>query len=209
MVRIVKDEESTILNKVRYKDQDIAGIQPDTEEDVTGVDALKQVPLKLAYALTGHKAEGLTMNTTYPALINVFGYGLPYTMCTRTPYRHNMMFVGVPPLDLFRALVRNENGLTAVDRQRIQLRAILDDDKLMDAEVDKRIEAGEFNLHQIAKEEGKDVDACHADLNQKVRDWMQSWHDRLSIDEGIRTMVLTTGTKNLNDDIATDRLLLK
>ena len=201
MVMVVKDDESTILERIRFREDQIAGIHAKAEEDVSQANKWKQVPLKLAYALTGHKSQGLTMNTTYPSLMFIFGYGLPYTICTRTPYRHNMLFVGVPPKDIFEELVRVDDGLTAVDRQRLKLQGILADDTLLERELEKRLDTGKFNLDKIAEDREESLLECREHLRTKLRYWMQKWHDRLYLESGIKNMVLTTGAHNKKMEI--------
>ena len=63
-----------------------------------------QTQLTLAYAMTVHKSQGLTMPKIYPSLQGIFGFGMPYTLMTRTRLAEDMIFVGVPPADLYPAL---------------------------------------------------------------------------------------------------------
>ena len=46
-----------------------------------------QIQLAPAYGSTLHKAQGLTVPTTYLGLTHVSGFGLPYTAFTRTPFK--------------------------------------------------------------------------------------------------------------------------
>ena len=66
---------------------------------------------------------------TYIGLLRSFGYGLPYTMATRTPHRQNILFVGVPPKDVFERLVRKDpnSNLTLIDQKRKELESELED----------------------------------------------------------------------------------
>ena len=54
--------------------------------------------MTLAYALTGHKAQGLNMKVTYIVFDGIFWFGLPYTLITRTPFVDNIYYVGVNTL---------------------------------------------------------------------------------------------------------------
>ena len=94
-VRVVKDEDSALAKEVRYDPFDCQIVPTGTSSAVNLSVEWLQVQLTLAYALTAHKAQGLTMNVTYIALNMVFGFGLPYTLITRTPYEENMLFIGV------------------------------------------------------------------------------------------------------------------
>ena len=60
-----------------------------------------QTQLALAYAMTVHKSQGLTMPRIYPSLQGIFGFGMPYTLMTRTRLAEDMIFVGVPPSDIY------------------------------------------------------------------------------------------------------------
>ena len=84
------------------------------------------VPVVPAYALTGHKAQGLTMLATYISLLRCWGFGLPYTSCTRSPFRRNMYFVCVPARDIFVTLrTPDAHGMTAIDVKRVEIEELL------------------------------------------------------------------------------------
>ena len=100
-----------------------------------------------------HKAQGLTMDLTYPSIVKVFGFGLPYTACTRTPFTHNMLFVGVPPHDIFlKSTSIDKDGKTLVDRKKAELEVFADDDVALTAEIMQRIRAGVFDLEAMIAE---------------------------------------------------------
>ena len=111
----------------------------------------KQVQLIPAYALTVHKGQGLTLSMTFLGLDDIFGFGLAYTMYTRSRFAENMCNVGVPPKDILEALLRRDsNGQDAIDRKRVQVQTLLKDKNAFDAMMDARIESGEFCLKTIA-----------------------------------------------------------
>ena len=83
------------------------------------IHAWKQVQAVPAYALTVHKAQGLTMNAVFLAMAKVFGFGQAYTALTRCPFVWNTLLVGVPPRDVLAALLRRDaDGLTLIDRKK-------------------------------------------------------------------------------------------
>ena len=131
---------------------------------------------------------GLTTYVTYLALIRIFGYGLPYTMCTRTPFRNNMLFVGVPPRDIFERLVSRVNGKTAVDRKREALERVLSDENLLDHELQQRIDASEFDLGALQKEWGLPANACRERLRATLRNWLGNWRNRMQVRSGIEAI---------------------
>ena len=160
-VVVVKDQESTLAKKARYSSFDIQSVPAQSDVGLYQRTAWRQVQLMLAYALSGHKSQGLTMYLTYISLTKSFGFGLPYTLCTRTPYRHNIWFVGVPPRDIFLLLVATDSeGKTLVDRKREELQAMLLRPGAVRAELQQRIDAGEFDLEQLARERGGRAPDC-------------------------------------------------
>ena len=100
------------------------------------------------------------MYVTYLAMLGIFGYGMPYTMMTRTPFRRNMLFIGVPPKDVYDRLVQKSDGKTPVDRKREEVARILQDDQLLQEELNNRIAEGEFDLDKLAAASGTTREAC-------------------------------------------------
>ena len=213
-VRVVKDEESTLARRARYDAADVQCIPVRSDESSSTHAAWRQVQLTLAYGLTGHKSQSLTMRVTYISLGGTFGYGLPYTLVTRTPFRHNMSFIGVPPSDvLARLLHRDAKGLTLVGKKKASLAALLADDSALLALRDARITSGEFDIDALARAWLADdtaaargsavaasstqpspgqlaaaVDAVLDDLLLRLRGSIQAWHDRLDVAAGLRAM---------------------
>ena len=62
------------------------------------------------------------MFMTYISFLKFWGYGLPYTIATRTPFLDNIHFVGVPPRDIYLSLLKvDENGMNKIQRKRAEL----------------------------------------------------------------------------------------
>ena len=155
-------------------------VAPETEEDGLHRNSLLQFPLGPAYGLTGHKAQGLTMFMTYISFLKFWGYGLPYTLATRTPFLHNIHFVGVPPRDIYHSLFeRDQHGLNKIERKRVEIQAILKDDVALKNEVCLRIQKGEFVIP-----DGTDENV----VLDKVREYYEQWLRRLSVCDGLETM---------------------
>jgi hypothetical protein len=144
-VYIVKDEEATLTKEARFEETDVQCIP------AASVQWVRQVQLMPAYALTGHKAQGLTMYLSYIALRGVFGFGLPYTMFTRTPFRYNIWCIGVPPRDIFDMLLKYTDGKCEIDRLREKLETLCQDEQKLDQEVEDRIAAGELDMDELAR----------------------------------------------------------
>ncbi len=162
-VRVVKDEEATVAKRVRFQSIDVQCIPARNDQSAGNRVAWRQVQLALAYAMTVHKAQGLTMYLTYPALTMVFGFGLPYSMCTRTPRRNNMWFVGVPPFDVYQRLVaRDASGSTLIDRKRHEIDALLSNPAALQQLVESKVDSGEINLEDVAVSMSVDKGTPHA-----------------------------------------------
>ena len=105
----------------------------------------------IAYALTVHKSQGLTMLMVYLAFSKVFGFGQLYTALTRCPHVWATFLVGVPPKDVLDALLRkDENGHTLIEAKRLEVLDLLQDEKRFSEHVQSRIASGEFDLDKIA-----------------------------------------------------------
>ena len=93
----------------------------------------QQVSLALAAAMTCHKVQGLTIPSIYICLYKVFGFGIPYTALTRTPFKRNIAIVGVPPRDIYEALfVEDEHGRDMLVRKRDEIDQLLAETKNLD-----------------------------------------------------------------------------
>ncbi|HIL56947.1 MAG TPA: hypothetical protein EYG39_03455, partial [Rhodothermales bacterium] len=140
----IRDHEQTLAKAAgRFAREDV---QPITAHNDTGLHghAWRQVQLALAYALSIHKGQGLTMNRIYGSLANIFSFGLVYTECTRTQFQRNIYMVGVPPRDLFAELLRPYRGSpTRVDHERHRLEALLADTSALEKEVAERLSVGD------------------------------------------------------------------
>ena len=172
-VYVVKDEECSLAKKVRYEDIDVQAIPFRNDASTVGgcFKMWKQVQIIPAYALTAHKGQGLTLSMTFLGLDDIFGFGLAYTMYTRSRYAENMCNVGVPPKDILEALLRRDsNGQNAIDRKRLQVQTLLKDTNAFDAMMDARIESGEFCLKTIATDLALATEPVLAQARAKLRE---------------------------------------
>jgi hypothetical protein len=213
-VKVVKDEDFVLKKSVRFDDSHVKMIPVRTDESlVKGVaHAWKQVQGVPAYALTVHKAQGLTMHMVFLAMSKVFGFGLAYTALTRCPYVWSTLLVGVPPRDVLATLLRRDtDGLTLIDRKRHEIQALLEDDATFTEHVQERIDSGEFDLERLAQDmrhAATDVPACdlttepernlqaRKEVEAQIRVQHQEWIDRLDVDTGLAAMLqVSTGFK--------------
>ena len=98
--------------------------------------------------------------------------------------------VGVPPKDvLAHSLKQVASGLTAIDRKRQDITALLAATEASEAHVDSRIRSGEFNLPQLARALGKSLAEARAEVAAQIRAQSKGWIRRLSVDAGIEAML--------------------
>ena len=213
-VRVVKDEDATLAKTMRYDDTDCQVVPVRIDTGSHWSQEWAQVQLVLANALTGHKAQGLTMYVTYIALNNVFGFGLPYTLVTRTPFKNNMFFIGIPPRDILRCLLaRGPDGLNMIERKRKEILELCCSPERLEACLEDRIRNGEFDLQQIgenilrqektaglvpqsdtsaeANNEDRHRIACkraRKQLSETLQAWMQNWAERLQTNSGLKAI---------------------
>ena len=147
--------------------------------------------MTLAYALTGHKAQGLNMKVTYVGFDGIFGFGLPYTLITRTPFVDNIYYVGVPPRDVYHALVkRGPDGTNRIDRKRAEVEQILSDAAAIHRIVDDKIASGELSTSDSSKET----------LVQSCKERLTEWLSRLKMASGVKAMCEVSENFRLTED---------
>ena len=147
----------------------------------------------------------------------VFGFGLPYTACTRTPFSRNMLFVGVPPRDIFLQLTRVlPDGTTLVERKRAALLAFIGDTAAVAAELAGLIRAGEHDVEALvaarravaladsdAGTSASDDFALRRVVLQELQDAIvattRAWIQRLDMVLGLQRMAV------VNEDFKLDR----
>ena len=148
-VRIIRDAPTAFGKIVRYLREDCISVGVSTDHSIDPrsgyAEEWAQVQLVLAYALTIHKSQGVTMPVSYPALQGTFGFGMPYTLLTRTLFSSNMLFVGVPPKDIYEAI------LTRLADKRRTVQVLLEDESALESSLRARIQSGEFDLSAIGK----------------------------------------------------------
>ena len=208
-IKVVKDEEFILKKTVRFNDSHVAFVPVRTDEaTINGTKhAWRQSQAVPAYALTVHKAQGLTMMMVFLAFSKVFGFGLAYTALTRCPYEWATLLVGVPPKDVLAMLLKKDaSGLTKIDQKREEIKTLLEDENAFAAHVQARIDCGEFDLNRIAQEfsDAGPVDAAMQTARQRVAEHIrrahEDWTRRLEVDTGITAMLtVSSGFKRDSD----------
>ena len=105
-VKVIRDEEQTLSQPNRFRPEDICIVPTRHDSAFNGYveTHFQQVSLAIAAAMTCHKVQGLTIPQIYFCLHKIFGFGIPYTAFTRTPFKADIAIVGVPPRDIFHAI---------------------------------------------------------------------------------------------------------
>ena len=179
-VKVIRDEEPTLAKSLRYRDDEICYVpaRHDVNFDGFREDSFVQVSLALAAAMTSHKVQGLTVPKVYFCLHKIFGFGIPYTAFTRTPFAVNISVVGVPPRDIYQLLMRRSaDGRNLIDVKTAEVAAVIQNDSRIDAIVDERIASGEFSLEKISKRLDKDTAREPQDASDGVHQGLPSRHD--------------------------------
>ena len=184
---------------MRYGRTEFTSIGAMTEKSNSGAE-LRQVPVKLSYALTIHKCQGITVPISYASLTGIFGFGMPYTLLTRTPYFINMLFIGVPPKDVLNAMLSQDKyGQTCIDRKRIEILQLLQEPGALEKMIINRAASGEFDLFAIGESLSAELPEAdrsrealekkaQAHLCERLRAWYRAWADRLTLPIGCKAM---------------------
>ena len=142
------------------------------------------------------------MPVSFPSLSQIFGFGMPYTLLTRTPFSDCMLFIGVPPKDIFEDILSYDpQKLNYLDRKRAEICGILTGPTALSRIVNEKAASGEFDLQSI----GETLLAADADVTQyskeslealahthmceRLRTWYTDWRDRLHVERGFKSMV--------------------
>lgn len=72
-----------------------------------GLGDVYAIPVRLAYAITAHKGQGLTIPVVHALLEGLFAHGQVYVQTSRTPLEQHFHCVGVPPQDIFEDVLTN------------------------------------------------------------------------------------------------------
>ena len=145
-VKVIRDEAQTLSQPDRYRPEDICIVPSRHDSTFNGhvQTHFQQVSLAIAAAMTCHKVQGLTIPQIYFCLHQIWGFGIPYTAFTRTPFKKDIAIVGVPPRDIFAALFfETKDTPSMVQRKRREI-----DHTLLQLEdaIDADIKAGLIDL---------------------------------------------------------------
>ena len=123
-VKVIRDENQTLSKESRYRPEDVCVVPARHDSAFNGYTEthFEQVSLAIAAAMTCHKVQGLTIPYIYFCLYKIFGFGVPYTALTRTPFKKDIAIVGVPPRDIYKALFeKDEHGRDRIERKKIEI----------------------------------------------------------------------------------------
>ena len=150
-VKVIRDEEHTLAQPNRFRPEDIciAPSRHDSTSNGYGEQHFQQVSLAIAAAMTCHKVQGLTIPQIYFCLHQIWGFGIPYTAFTRTPFKADIALVGVPPRDIFSAIFASSpDEPSLIMRKRREIEATLLDVATV---VDADIKAGRLAINVTAE----------------------------------------------------------
>ena len=143
------------------------------------------------------------MPVSFPSLSQIFGFGMPYTLLTRTPFSDCMLFIGVPPKDIFEHILSYDpQKLNYLDRKRAEINGILTDPTALSRIVNEKAASGEFDLQTIGKALlAADADVtqfskeslealAHTHMCERLRTWYTDWRPT-----ACRTRLQVNGTR--------------
>ena len=169
--------------------------------------------------MTCHKAQGFTIPQIYFCLYKIFGFGIPYTASTRTPFKANIAIVGVPPRGIFEAIFfKDETGSSMLTRKQRETEEII---RNLELHSHKDIAAGNDDLKQVEKEliqkmshkereahmqqtKQSQGTAIRQHLRRERLESLQEWKERLGEKTANKAMLqLCTRFKEGSDTITT------
>ena len=95
---VIDFEPATEYPVVRYRNGNVVVMQPETWELRDGERkraSISQVPLRLAWAITVHKSQGMTLDAARIDLRRAFVEGMGYVALSRVKNLHNLYLVGI------------------------------------------------------------------------------------------------------------------
>lgn len=155
----VEDEEQGILPQVLMKDGSTIVVEPETwsieNEQGQVLASLTQIPLRLAWAITIHKSQGMTLESAEINLANTFEKGQGYVALSRLKSLEGLKLVDFNPqaLELDRLAMKADSRFQELSSEAEQHFAEMDLSKQHDSFI--RRCGGTLNLLEIERNEKK------------------------------------------------------
>lgn len=168
VIDFVEHEEYGLLPEVRLVATDeILTVEPETwsieDDDGTILASYKQIPLRLAWAITIHKSQGMTLDAAEVDLSKTFESGQGYVALSRLTSLSGLRLLGFNP----QSLVLDRLALKA--DQRFQELSAQAEYHFQDQDLTKQQIAFIQRCGGILSPKGKEVEKSHDVLNKTIK----------------------------------------
>lgn len=181
VVYATKIDESTVSKRTRMpEDGHEFGIAEESAIVYNPIGSACAILLDLAYAVTIHKGQGLTIPRVYALLEHLFAHGQLYVQNSRTPKEEDFFCVGVPPEDILPLVLHQLNEFHAQIQRDLQiLRASSAEDSPADL-----CTSCPYGLHVLESASKETLDAKQY-ARENLEEALQHESRRLDIRKGL------------------------